>query len=69
MWCVLELENKKQYKVHCKYLEDELGDPLNAEDLQIGKAVIWKSKGTPYQGSIVEISSKLYNVLHVYIIY
>ena len=48
--------NKKTYIVSSKHLETEAGDPASASDLFLENKIIWKSKGKPYEVTIVDVS-------------
>ena len=67
MWCTVELvksDGKKiEYTVNSKYLETESGQPVSEEHLHINSKVVWKSKGKPFEVTILDTHSKCMPVI------
>ncbi len=54
VWCTVETHTHKEYCVNSKHLETEVGNPVGVKDLFFENKVIWKSKGLPYEVTILE---------------
>lgn len=58
VWCTIELikidGRRKEYLVNSRFLETETGEKLCEKDLVFGKKLIWKSKGVPYEVTMME---------------
>ena len=68
VWCILELKNSsKKYKVSSKRLETEEGDPVTERDLYYDNKVIWVCQGQPYEATIFDFQSEIFNTISVHV--
>ena len=52
---LIDANGRKEYVVASRFLETELGEKVCEKDLYFLNKVIWKSKGIPYEATILEV--------------
>ena len=57
------MSNHDETWVLADKLQTELGDPLSKNDLVVGGTVIYRYRGKPYKGEILEVKCKLASYL------